>query len=206
MDEASPISEWPRFADKLVECDDRSSITLANGGRFIRKLPDDRPLGYLHKFYAPLSDIALLGSMVSRLPDSYIAFLQWANGASLFDNTLSLYGYVRNIARSSAPEFAAPISLNHGNEIFAAVKHQRWMRGWTEIGAVMGWSSVYKIELNSDGRCAVTSENEECSSASLEQCMRKVIDRLAACFDCRGLLDESGTELEAALSSLVMPQ
>jgi hypothetical protein len=195
----------PSFTTSLFDCDDSSSLTLRTGSRFVRKLPDEGSLGYLHKFYAPLPDGAG-AALLRRLPHDYMAFLEWANGAALFDNCIALFGYVETIARDTAPEGATAISLSNENEVFALVERQRWEQGWTKIGSLVGWDSTYTLQINGGGRCAVVAEEIACTTSSFNECLTTIVERVAPCFSCEGIIDGSYAELEAALASLVRPQ
>ena len=196
----------PSFARSLFNCDDASSLKLANGNRFIRKLPDDRSLGYLHKLYAPLDDSKLermSDAIGCRLPEEFQSFLQWSNGASLFDNQLNVFGSVALLSRSIDPERQQPISIENSNRTFSMVERGRWLEGWTKIGSVVGWDSNYGIELHRDGRCNVVSESGDLTTPSLSRCLTTIIDRISPCFSCTGIIDRSKAEIEAALSSLI---
>lgn len=192
----------PGFTARLLDCDDGSSLRFQTGNRFIRKLPDQRSLGYLHKFYAPLADAAR-ADLLRRLSSAYLDFLKWANGAALFDNCIALFGHVEPITRDSAPEAVTAISISRENEIFALVEPRRWDEGWTKIGSLVGWDSRYTLQLNGDGRCAIVSEEAAYTASSLDECLETIIARVAPCFTCDGIIDGSYVELEAALASLV---
>lgn len=192
----------PGFTTRLFDCDDSSSLTLQTGSRFVRKLPDERSLGYLHKFYAPLPDAAC-AALLRRLPAAYADFLEWANGAALFDNCIALFGYVETITRDTAPEAATAISISIENEVFAPTEPCRWNEGWTKVGSLVGWDSTYPLLLHGDGRCAMVSEEMAYTASSLNACLETIISRVAPCFSCEGIIDGSYAELEAALASLV---
>ena len=191
----------PDFATRLFDCDDGSSLTASNGSRFIRKLPGKRSLGYLHKFYAPLRDppeVALL----QRLAPAYFDFLRWANGAALFDNCIALSGYVATISRQTAPEAVTAISMNSENEVFALLPPQRWEKGWTKIGGLVGWDSSYTLQLHREGKCAVVGQELSYTAPTFDECMQAIITRVSPCFTCEGIIDTSYAELEGALASL----
>lgn len=194
----------PNFTTGLFDCDDGSSLRLPGGSRFVRKLPDNRSLGYLHRFYSPLS-AGTDATLIRRLPDEYISSLKWSNGAALYDDTVALYGYVESPTRSTEPETATAISISNENEVFSIVEPQRWDQGWTKIGGLVGWDSSYAIQLNSDGRCAIVTDKLALSALSFGECLAKVVKRLAPSFTCAGIADKSYVELEAALASLVHP-
>ncbi|MEO7690063.1 MAG: SMI1/KNR4 family protein [Sphingomonas sp.] len=196
----------PLFASSLFRCDDASSLNLTSGNRLIRKLPDDRSLGYLHKLYAPLDDTVLermSDAIGRRLPEEFQSFLKWSNGASLFDNQLYIFGSVARLSRNVDPEKSQPISIEDTNRAFSMTQSGRWHEGWTHIGSVVGWDSRYGIELHDDGTCAVVSEAGALSVPSFGQCITAIIDRINPCFSCDGIIDGSYAEIEMALSSLI---
>lgn len=138
-----------------------------------------------------------------RLPKEFQSFLQWSNGASLFDNQLYVFGSVERLSRNIDPEKQQPISIEDSNRVFSVAKSDRWHKGWTMIGSVVGWDSSYGIELHRDGMCTVMSEAGGLTAPSLGQCLTTIIDRISPCFSCDGILDRSYAEIEAALSSLI---
>ena len=122
-----------------------TSLSLAGGNRFIRKLPDKRALGYLHKLHTPLSEEGLrkLSKVYDhRLPSEYENFLRWSNGASLFDNNVYLYGLVDTLDRSLSPDAQQPISIEMANVGFRADNQDRWSVGWMTIGSIVGQDST----------------------------------------------------------------
>jgi hypothetical protein len=98
----------------------------------VRKLPHGRSLGYLHKFYAPLSDRAD-AALLRRLPPPMS--ISSHGPTALVDNCIALIGYVETITRQTAPEAVAAISMNTENELLGVVEPQRWEEGWTKSGS-----------------------------------------------------------------------
>lgn len=198
----------PSFADSLLICDDESSLKMRGGNRFIKKLPDDRSLGYLHKLHGPLSNVEIeriCDGIGRRLPAQMESFLCWSNGASLFDNQIYLFGLAESVSRSLAPETQKPISIVDKNRIFSAARHRRWNDGWIHVGSIVGWDANYEIELHESGACAVTFREATYSSASFEQCVESIIDRISICYSCDGIIDHSFGEVDAAVASLFRP-
>jgi hypothetical protein len=199
----------PSFAESLLECDDPSSLKSTAGNRFIRKLPDNRSLGYLHKLYTPLDCAGcqqLRDALGRDLSPEFESFLRWSNGANLFDDQIYLFGLVGTFSRDTALENQQPISIVDRNSIHSAVTSARWHDGWIQIGSVVGWSSTYGIELHKGGACALTSEDGVYATPSFERCVTVIIDRISACFSCDGVIDSSYAEIEAALRSLFRSQ
>ena len=197
------------FSQRLLACDDSTSVVLPSGARFIRKLPGEAALAYLHVLHAPLSkpDLAKLRARLGdRLPPDYEAFLLFANGADLFANTLFLYGYAEKVSRGLALEDQGPISLLFESETFAATAGERWDEEWARIGSMVGWDRRWYIEAHRSGRCALLDETGGMSHfSSFENLMERAVGRLESCFSCDGLIDDSCQELEAAISSLIYP-
>lgn len=199
----------PSFAPSLYRCDDETSVVVAGGNRFIRKLPDGRPLAYLHKLHAPLDDgrlRTLAERLGPRLDPCFQSFLRWSNGASLFDNQIELFGLIEHFPRSLALEKQQPISIVHQNEEFRRLHGARWRDGWTQIGSVIGWDSNHSIELRLDGECALRSEDRVYSVSSFEACLSAIVDRVGACYSCDGLIDQSYAQVDGAVASLFHPQ
>lgn len=193
----------PAFVRPLFECDDSSSLHLRNGHRFIRKLPDDRSLGYLHKLYPPLDAYGVQrmnGAIGRRLPEEFESFLMWSNGASLFDNQVYIFGFVESLTRGIEVEKQQPISIVDANRDFPADRRDD---GWTRIGSVVGWDSRYEIDLHEKEECVLTSASGTLSKMSFEHGIAAIIGRVSGCFSCNGIIDRSYAELEAALLSLV---
>ncbi len=199
----------PSFAKSLFACDDATSLTLAGGNRFIRKLPDKRSLGYLHKLYTPLTDEG-----VRRLSDAlgYCAsaefedFLRWSNGASLFDNNIQIFGLVERLNRSLSPDDQQPISVETENLNFRVENDNRWSDGWLRIGSITGEYDNVSIEISADGACTLRSKSLECSFESFDRCMNAIVDRIGTCFTCNGIVDGSHGEFDSAVASLFSPQ
>lgn len=199
----------PSFAKSLLACDDASSLKLKGGNRFIRKLPNDRSLSYLHKLHTPLDDERLgkLFEALDRLVSAeFDNFLRWSNGASLFDNNLLLFGFVEKISRDLSTDTQQPISIVTENIALRTENHARWDDGWLKVGSVVGENSNGSIELNASGACVLRSGNDTFSSGSFEQCIGAIIDRIGICFSCDGIIDGRYAELDAAVASLFHPQ
>jgi hypothetical protein len=199
----------PSFAQSLLACNDATSLALAGGNRFIRKLPDKRALGYLHKLHTPLSaeQLRKLSEVVDhRLSSEFEDFLRWSNGASLFDNNVYLCGHVDRVDRSLSLDAQQPISIEMENLGFRAENQDRWNFGWMKIGSIVGQDSNISIELNADGTCALRAGDRTFSANSFDRCVSAIIDRIGTCFTCDGILDREHVELDAAVASFFLPQ
>ena len=199
----------PEFASALFDCDDSTSLRLSTGARFVRKLPDDRSLGYLHKLHAPITarNLETLQSVLGqRLPAQYRDFLSWANGGTLFDNTIYLHGFVETFTRSIEPERQDPICILSENRALSDSASFRREEGWIRIGSAVGWDSKFALQLHVDGRCAIAGAAGVHVAGTFDACLNLLIGRVGGCFSCDGIIDETCAEVEAALSSLVRPR
>ena len=143
----------------LLACDDDSSQKLASGSRFIRHLPDQGSLAFLHRLYAPAADETRhrIGIALGRSPPTQVAdFLAWSNGARLFDCALAIYGYSENLFRSLDLQDETAISLLWENKTFTAMAPRRWEAGWMRIGSVVGWST--RLALEAQNLSALTAQ------------------------------------------------
>jgi hypothetical protein len=121
----------------LLACDDPSSPLLSNGDRFIRHLPDQGPLAFLHCLYAPAAPEVprrVQTAMGRDVPNDVRDFLQRANGAAMFDKTIHIYGYVESLSRSTKLHNQTAISLLFENQTFARAAPNRWTAGWVKVG------------------------------------------------------------------------
>jgi len=197
----------PKLLQTLERCEDDTSIVLPNGARFVRKLPGDAPLAFLHTLYPPLKncDIAIQEAALGRrLPEDFASFLTFADGAALFAGVVSLSGFSENAGRSTRLEDQRAISILWENEMFAASSPGRWKSGWIRIGAVSGWDSQFSIELHVGGVCAILDDSgREASFVSFSACLDRIIDSVQPYFSCDGLIDQSYATLETSLGSLI---
>jgi hypothetical protein len=150
--------------------------------------------------------VKLQSALGRRLPDAYRSFLLWANGGSLFDHAIYLYGYGESLTRSLDLRDAAAISIGWKNELFSLAEPERWENGWTRIGAAVGWDSTYHVELHEDGSCAIAGPAGVHVIRCFDDCLQLLISRVGSCFSCDGVIDKSYAGVEAALASLTRSQ
>lgn len=196
----------PIFAHVIRQYDDATSLALLAGGRFIRKLPDDRSLGYLHKLFPAVVDHQLReieGAFERRIGAAYREFLLWSDGACFFDNSIYLYGFAENQTRSLEAVNQTAISIRQENRLFSVSHPDCWAAGWMKIGSVVGWSSKLDLLLHEDGACAIMGPTGSYVAASFNDALGLVLDRIGACFSGDGLIDRDYVSLEASLASLV---
>lgn len=197
------------IADVLSSCDDPTSVRLSTGARFIRKLPVNASLAYLHKLYPalPPDRVPLLLREIS-VQDSgdFVAFLLGANGATLFGNTFHIFGFAdcEDVSRSLELEAQRAISIVWKNELHRDVEPQAWSEGWRVIGSMSGWSTQLQIWLHLDGRCMLRSADGAARvHETFGACMADVLPRFASRFGCSGPFDETYGELEAVVRGSV---
>ena len=131
-------------------------------------------------------------------------FLDWSDGATLFDATVAIYGFVEYPSRSLDLQDQTALSLSFENEIFAAVSPERWGAVWMRIGSLVGWSTRLVLEAHESGQCAISCENGPSKEhRDFLQMLETVVGRVGSCFTCSGVIDVSYRELEAALVSLI---
>lgn len=196
----------PDFAHLVLKYDDTTSLTFPAGGRFIRKLPDDRSLGYLHKLFPPVNNFQLeeLEAALGRqLPKAYQEFLLWSDGACFFDNSIYLFGFSENLSRSLEPEHQSAISIRMENRLFSATDSDYWAEGWTKIGSVVGGKSNFDLLLHGDGSCAISDGASSYIAESFDDCLNLILGRVEIFFSRDGLINRDYVGLEASLASLV---
>jgi hypothetical protein len=193
-------------------CDDPTSVALATGARFVRKLPGPATLNYLHSLYAPLPPdmlTAMEDDLGGRLPQAFADFLLGANGARLFVHALHLFGYAtgQSVSRSTNLEDQEAISICWKNDLLRNVQPVRWADGWRTVGSLAGWTTQLDIQLHHSGACSLRHGDAEGRDfQSFDALLREVVPRLQSCFDCTGPIDPTYGQLEAIVSSLTTTQ
>lgn len=130
-----------------------------------------------------------------------------ANGAGLFEGIFYLYGCTGDqVERNPALEKRNAISLAFKNELFAATRPSLWAEGWLSIGSVVGWSSVLDLEMQRDGRCAISQTGgtkKRRETNSFFDMLDLIMVTLEGCFSCSGVIDPTYAQLETSLDSLL---
>lgn len=198
-----------QFFDRLMLCDDATSRHLDTGARYIRHQPERAPLAFLHSLYPPVSEELLFDveHRIGTLPKDYRSFLMRANGAALFEGIFYLYGCTGDqVERSPALEKRNAISLAFKNELFAATQPGLWSDGWISMGSVVGWSSVLDLEIQRDGRCAISQTGgtrKRRETNSFFDMLDLIMVTLEGCFSCSAVIDPTYAQLETSLDSLL---
>lgn len=198
---------FEQLQPSISDCEDASSLALPNGARFIRNLPHQGPLVFLHYLYPPLAREARARCELAlgrELPKGVGGFLRETNGATLFDKAIYLFGFVERFTRSLAPEDQTAISLIEKNELFAACHQARWQSGWISVGSLVGWNTSLSLQAHSSGTCAVVCDDgREVEFESFARMVGHLVGRVSPCFTCSGVRDTSYRELEATLDGLL---
>ena len=165
--------------------DNTGSIVQANGTRLISKFPPRKDGlfsdAYLHEIYAGLKENEiddLEASACKKLPEQLREFYRYANGLSIFADSLSIRGLRRNYTRDTGSRL--PVSLEYGNVIEKPEGNARSQLRF-------GWFSAQDAELvidldNPMEICAVPS----CQNSpvlyrwsSLEALLSTEVDRMS---------------------------
>jgi hypothetical protein len=150
------------YVDKLIDSlralEDSGSIVQSNGTRLISKFPPRKDGlfsdAYLHEIYVGLkeSEIDDLEALVcQKLPEQLREFYGYANGLSIFADSLSIRGLRRNYTRDIGSRL--PVSLEYGNTVEKP-------KGDSRSQLRFGWYSEQGAELvinldNPEEVCAV---------------------------------------------------
>lgn len=84
---------------------------LHDGTQLICRLPQESPLGYLHKLYPPLNtlDIEKIEILLKvSLPLDYLDFLLAFNGMDLFNENISIFGLRKSSESNNYNKFFQP--------------------------------------------------------------------------------------------------
>lgn len=196
------------FYRLVTACEARGVKTAVNGTRFICQVPSMGPLGYLHTLYAPCTDDMLeeISEVLGfPLPKSYSSFMRLHNGATLFTNTIAIYGLNKEFTRSLKDEDQAAISLADRCRAFKAVSNIDWLQGWRPVGSAAA-SNLHQLMLDSTGAMKFRSASgrERCYGSFLEL-LDAVLSAWNGHFNCDGFADADYDNLEIAAEHLASP-
>lgn len=177
----------------IIHTDSSTLIGKLSGG----------PLQYLHKLFAPrptaINDLEVILGFPP--PRSYAAFFSFSDGATLFDNTLFLYGTHGIANRSTSVEDVRPISLREQVEIqrLATLKLD-----WIEVGSLAAATKSYSLNINSAGSVAVCGKEgarRECKSfLSMLLLITKLLNQHS---DESGLYDPTAEMLQEEIDRFI---
>jgi hypothetical protein len=184
-------------------------ILTCNGHRFAGKLPGG-PLHFLHKVYRgcspkELGELIRLSAM--SLPDDYVRFMSWADGATLYDNTLALFGIRDDNSRSVALEDAAAISLPARLHLLRQMGRWDQTRRWQPIGSLACATETFDIEISPSGHCRVADGHGAAREfPDFSECLLSLIGLLSNLSNANGLMDDSGFQVQQEIGALLRPQ
>lgn len=134
-------------------------VRHAVGAVLIGKLPGG-PLRYLHSLFPPFDGIVdeIQNILSFPVPESYAKFFSLSDGATLFDNTLFVYGARGATTRDISVDNIRPISLA---EQVALCNEISPGRDWIEVGSLAAATKNYILEIDQTGITALRSPNGE---------------------------------------------
>lgn len=182
--------------------DEASDVAHAGASILIGKLPGG-PLRYLHKLFAPSEDAPYeLGKILGFSPsDSYAAFFLMSNGATLFDNTLFLYGMGDAGTREVSVDNIKPVSLN---EQVAISRMANPGLEWIEVGSIAAATENYSIQVNSHGLTALSSSSgQRREYTNFLAALLVFVEVVQSSCGLQGITDESAAELQIEIENLI---
>jgi hypothetical protein len=192
----------------ILRCDDETSRSLGDGARFIRHLPSQGTLAFLHYLPAPADEEVMLrieAALGRVIPLEFRQFLKRSNGPDLFDKALSFNGAEERLSRSLRIEDQIAVSLLFQNKTFSVARRARWNDGWMRIGAVSGWSTQHELQANASGRFAIVSqEGKSIEFECLGEMLGLLVGIISPLVPCSGLglIESARGPLENALCAL----
>ncbi len=176
------------YIDKLVRklraLDDHGSVVQPNGTKLIRKNPPRKDGlfadSYLHEIYAGLkeNEINDLERLINKkFPAQLREFYGYANGLSVFADSLSIRGLRRNYSRDIGARL--PVSLEYGNTI---EKPDDWVRDQIRFGWYSAQGEELVIYLDNPTEICAVSENQGAvlySWPSIEELLSTEVDRMS---------------------------
>lgn len=177
-------------------------VTITDGAILIGKLPGGC-LRYLHKLFVPTDDIIIrieniLGFVV---PKSYAQLFLLSDGATLFDNTLFLYGISAASTREVSIENARPVSLMDQVEIQRRANPDL---DWIEVGSIAAATKNFSIQINRSGSAALNNLDGHARYYPTFLSMLSVLTQiLHKNSGAQGLIDDSGESLQSEIESYI---
>jgi hypothetical protein len=185
------------IAPILYRYKDKGSIRSANGSEFICKI-DGAPRRFLHRLYKGSEDTALkIAELWGKpLPASYREFLTRLNGATLFDNSFSIFGLPEEFNRSPSFEDEHALPINHLMEDRRLLDPARALIE-LPVASVLAANELFDADLRLDGSITLRDERgnarEFASFADFAGSICMLLDNLS---DENGLRDDSCEELQ----------
>jgi SMI1 / KNR4 family (SUKH-1) len=183
---------------------EKGRIDCPNGSIFICPL-DGGALRFLHKIFGGRrnSSNGLETLFGFSLPDDYVEFMTRFNGATLFDNSFSIYG-IADLNRGLRLEDQQPISLS------AALDERRSLYGpavtWLPVASVSGYNELFHLELSGAGEARIGSDGQQTKRlGSFREIVCDITNLLSLLSDDRGFFDKSRRRVDAEISRFASP-
>lgn len=159
-------------------------------------------LRYLHKLFKAGSHI--VDDEISSIfgftpPADYFEFMKCINGATLYDNTFSIYGVCDNLNRGVRLEDQLPISLNDINNFKLSDRI-----GFMSIGSISGGNDLFEIEVNSLGDFIIRSPlGFSKTFAKFERVLCSISEILDLISNETGLHDDTGVQVDIRMNEFL---
>lgn len=160
-------------------------------------------LSYLHKLYRGFDaeDLAWIRSVVGfRLPPDYVDFSALIGGATLFDNTMFLYGVRANLARSLHLDDQAPVSFD---TVPSNVCSDDPLHEWASVGSISTYNKRFNIQISASGVASLQGIDQRKCFSNFASCLRELIILLDQFVDERGLSDDGAKALEHEITAFM---
>ena len=168
------LERWSHLGDRQFD----------QGGRVIAHMPSIAERAYMHKLYRPLfeDEISEAESFIGQtIPKPFQEFLQLTNGIRLFNNILSLNGFIRKIDRDPYALPGQPISMEYGTVIGPP---NDLPDGAFCFGGIVGYDVVGNLVLMPDLSVILINERDGtdigASWPSFESMLLSEVDRLSS--------------------------
>jgi hypothetical protein len=179
----------------------RQDVLKTDHALLIGKLPGGT-LRYLHKLFIPRSNVIIQVEDILGfpIPTSYAEFLLFSDGATLFDNTLFIYGTSEAETREISVQNMRPLGLREQNK-------ETRNSSWSEVGSLAGATKNYSIRLNRHGSISLVSPDGGSQNYSSFLTMLFVVIQIIN-NNCgpRGLIDDTAGALQSEIDSYIYKQ
>jgi hypothetical protein len=146
-----------------------------------------------------LSDVAK--TLRFSVPISYAEFFLFSDGATLFDNTLFLYGVDSASARETTVENIKPISLLERVEIQRNIDPSL---EWIEVGSLAAATKNFSIQINRLGSALLSDpDGGKREYPRFMPMLSALVLILNNSSNAHGLIDESGENLQVDVENYI---
>lgn len=180
----------------------QDSKISSNGAIFIAPL-EGGSLRFLHSVFPPANDENLKETedLIGPLPAQYKSLLKHANGATLYDSTVFIYGTSSFPVRSLRIDDQAAVSVIAERSLRLAstgssIKNLR-------VGAVATATRRFDIDIELDSTCLVSYEGGSRRFESFLECLSSIVIIMDSLSDANGLLDDSGEQAESEMIAFI---